>query len=166
MEKMNSINSDFRAVLRNDINNLWICCRFCSGVKARSLGKFVLPKCLGFDSHAERRRHSRREIAPLIYHHAHRVIPPMRSLSSERPAGASADALHAPAATIRRASLIKINYICRVIVRLIESRDSAAVAAESFRPETKVENRTAESTFCTDTLLSVSLISHSGAPRV
>lgn len=58
---------------------------------------------------------------------------------------------------IRRASLIKINYVCRVIVRLIESRDSAASAAKSFRPETKAENGTAmsaaESTFCTDALL-------------
>lgn len=49
---------------------------------------------------------------------------------SERPAVAR---VHAPAVAIRSASLIKINYICRVIVRLIESRYSAAIPMRHHR---------------------------------
>lgn len=49
----------------------------------------------------------------------------MRSCKgSEEPADAR---VHAAVAVIRRASLIKSNYVCRVIARLIESRDSAAI---------------------------------------
>lgn len=60
---------------------------------------------------------------PAPCHHASR--DPVNEIvqGSEEPA---ATRVHAPAAAIRRASLIKINYVCRVIARLIESRDSTA----------------------------------------
>jgi len=63
-----------------------------------------------------------------------------RDSANEIVRGSERAAVHDPAAAIRCASLIKINYVCRVIVRLIESRDSAA---ESFRPRRrrKMERR-------------------------
>lgn len=73
------------------------------------------------------RRHSRREIRP----------------TASMPSRIAWSRQWDRAAAIRRASLIKINYVCRVIVRLIESRDSAGPAAKSFRPRRrrKMERR-------------------------
>jgi len=88
--------------------------------------------------------------------------------------GPAAARVHAPAAAIRRASLIKINYVCRVIARLIESDSTASPMPmpqpplKGFRPQRRRRKMgrlaAAESTFCTATLLYVSLIpSHARA---
>lgn len=153
-------------------------CRFCDEIRAttnpRVSGSPLVRFTRGEPASRPRRRPVPRRDGtrsePASVPLRHRVMPPMRSRRVQREArrfAARVPHTLAPAVAIRRASLIKINYVCRVIVRLIESRDStdvptrrsSAVAVRQPPPAATVPthcarwengNGEAESTFCTD----------------